>query len=495
MPPRPPPKISLKHEWTRKLGSKVVRQPQGKLLDNQKEKLLDKQKFSNQPNPLPIQFVTRPCDLLRCKIKKPQKINVDSFNEELSFSDRTGRPVVSEDRKSLNVKSRHMTERSDLLLLFMQLKQKTDFRIFSVHDNDTINVDDEVLRERMEKSIAVHDENHEPMMVNEADMDFRIPGLPLSVVKHAQSTSVRELIQKIENHPNRHAFQQYLLQKKLFNLSLQNQKMILDVGNIELCQLLETEPKTQCKVCLSYWNIGIFYCTCGHFLRKGKGKSEIHQFHDGPSFSPKIRRQEKTTSWTSIYGRKQRNKAYHTANQLKKKCKKKFFQGIHDRFIRDPNFRNRMIVNHRDEKLCRKWDALSDKHHTHHLTSQEYFLHKSNWWLHSNKQGSNIVPVTHRPEFKQALSTLPQLKQNSRRSLTSAHVLSQKSKMDKNCWNLQDSWRTPYSHESHDGDKQSTEKMWWPVDCKIKKNSSLQDFLEFVYFVRDGSFTTDGCLL
>ena len=33
--------------------------------------------------------------------------------------------------------------------------------------------------------------------------------------------------------------------------------MIRDVGNIELCELLETEPKTQCKVCLSYWNVGI----------------------------------------------------------------------------------------------------------------------------------------------------------------------------------------------------------------------------------------------
>ena len=36
-------------------------------------------------------------------------------------------------------------------------------------------------------------------------MDFRIPGLPHSVVKHAQSTSARELIQKIENHPDRQA--------------------------------------------------------------------------------------------------------------------------------------------------------------------------------------------------------------------------------------------------------------------------------------------------
>ena len=68
------------------------------------------------------------------------------------------------------------------------------------------------------------------------------------------------------------------------------------------------------------------------------------------------------------YGEKQGDKEYLTANQLKKKCKKKYFQGIHDRFIRDPEFRNRMIENNRDEELCRKWDALADEDHTHHLT-------------------------------------------------------------------------------------------------------------------------------
>ena len=88
-----------------------------------------------------------------------------------------------------------------------------------------------------------------------------------------------------------------------------------------------------------------------------------------------------------------------------------------------------MIENNRDEEVCRKWDALADEDHTHHMTPQEYSLYKSNWWLHSNKQGSNIVPVTHRPDFKQALSTLHQLKQKSRRSLTNAHELSQKSTM------------------------------------------------------------------
>ena len=91
----------------------------------------------------------------------------------------------------------------------------------------------------------------------------------------------------------------------------------------------------------------------------------------------------------------------------------KYFQGIHDRFIRDPEFRNRMIENHRDEELCRRWDALADEDHTHHLTAQEYSLYKSKWWLHSNKQGSNTMPVTHRPDFKQALSTLQRLKQEA----------------------------------------------------------------------------------
>ena len=31
------------------------------------------------------------------------------------------------------------------------------------------------------------------------------------------------------------------------------------------------EPNTQCTVCLSNWNIGILYCTCGHFLHKERG--------------------------------------------------------------------------------------------------------------------------------------------------------------------------------------------------------------------------------
>ena len=114
----------------------------------------------------------------------------------------------------------------------------------SCHESEKFNVGDETLRERTERPVFDHDNlSHEKIMVNEADMNFRIPGLPHSVVKHAQSTSVRELIQKIENHPDRHALQQDLRQNQAFYpFSPESKKMIQEVGNIELFELLETDP-------------------------------------------------------------------------------------------------------------------------------------------------------------------------------------------------------------------------------------------------------------
>ena len=44
-------------------------------------------------------------------------------------------------------------------------------------------------------------------------------------------------------------------------------------------------------------------------------------------------------------------------------------------------------------------------------TQQEYYHYKSNWWLRSNKTGTDTVPVQRRPDFKQALSTLQHLKE------------------------------------------------------------------------------------
>ena len=125
-----------------------------------------------------------------------------------------------------------------------------------------------------------------------------------------------------------------------------------------------------------------------------------------------------TSIWEKARGR------IYLVHQLKKKCKKRNFQGIHDRFLRDHEFRIRMIENHRDEELCRRWDALADEEHTHHLTVQEYFHYKNKWWLHLNKSGSDTIPLRKRSDFKQALSTLQRL-QRSRKRTTRAYLFLQ----------------------------------------------------------------------
>ena len=98
----------------------------------------------------------------------------------------------------------------------------------------TFNVEDEILRKRTERSVADHDVSHESMMVKRGGHgSSEFQDCHHSVVKHAQSTSVRQFIQKIENHPDRHALQQDLLQNQSFKSCPESKQMIQDVGNIE----------------------------------------------------------------------------------------------------------------------------------------------------------------------------------------------------------------------------------------------------------------------
>ena len=391
MSPRPPPKISLRHDWTKELGSKVDRQPEDEIDRQPGEEVAQQAKFFQPTKPIPNPIRDRSGrpgitqDVIdfqdERKTSRSQKISVNSCHEDFCSSDRSGRLGItqdvvsvqtrsSEDSKSLNVEQTH--DRTGRLVKDT-VPVQDDPEVY--HEAETLNIDNETIRERIE-----------------ADMDFKIPGLPHSIVKRAQSASVRELIQKIENHPNRHALQQDLRQNQSFNpFSPESKQMIHEVRNIELCELLEREPKEQCKVCLSYWDIGIVYCTCGHFLRKGRWAN--HQFvkYTMDLFSIPDYVIKKGRPHGHRYGKKPGDREYYIANQLKKKCKKRFFQGVHDRFIRDEQFRNRMIENDRDEDVCRQMDALADENHAHHMTPQEYYYYKSNLWLRSNKTGSDIV--------------------------------------------------------------------------------------------------------
>ena len=95
------------------------------------------------------------------------------------------------------------------------------------------------------------------------------------------------------------------------------------------------------------------------------------------------------------------------------------------------------------------------------LTSQEYSLslYQSKWWLHLNKQGSNTVRLTQRPDFKQALSTVHRLQQEEEGDPQVPTYPNRDQQWAQSSsstwWNWQGSWWTPYPSES---DAPSTER-------------------------------------
>ena len=196
--------------------------------------------------------------------------------------------------------------------------------------------------------------------IDEENIDFNIPGVPHSAVKRSHGVNVRNLIQKIENHPQRHALQSDLQQHRPFNpFSKESQDVIKAAGNTELCELLDVEPKAQCKVCLSYWDVGIVYCTCGHFLRDETTENKKYIKSVLDLFSIPNFYTRKGRPHGHRYGKKEGDQEYHTANQLQKKCKKREFLSIHDRFIRDARFRKTMIELGRTEEVIREMDKTT----------------------------------------------------------------------------------------------------------------------------------------
>ena len=272
--PRPPPKISLKQDWMKELGSEVARQPEGEVARHAKGSQ------PTQPNPNPDH-------------------------------DRTGRPVVCS--QSVGSSS----------------------------------------------------------MFNEVDIDFRISGLPHSVVKQAENSRVREFVKKIESHPLRQDVQTDLQQNNAYNpLSEKSKKMIQDMGNVELFEFCETIPKVQCKDCLYYWNQGIVYCTCGHLLKESEAsRGAIQWTLDLLSIQNHVIKKGRPPGHR--YGKTKEQRDHHIAHNLRKRCIKRNFEGIHDRFLEDPVFRESQLEHDRTEEVCIQMDRDAQKDFTCRMSQDE----------------------------------------------------------------------------------------------------------------------------
>ena len=430
--PRPPPKISLRHDhnWTRgndQLGSTVEQQPVEKLVQHsfgEAPRVKLSKPTQSKPNPI-CDRSGKPEDTERVfvdkgKTSRSQEIDDKRLHKELGSSDRTGKPVqLSED---IRVKHAH-DGTGELVKSSASTHTVKEQLVPSEHrDIASFNADNEFNR-------ATDEEN----------IDFNIPGVPNSTVKRSHGVNVQNLIQKIENHPQR---QSDLQQHRPFNpFSKESQDVIKAAGNTELCEILDVEPKAQCRACLAYWDVGIVYCTCGHFLRDDTTENKkyiksVLDLFSIPNFYIRLHGHR--------YGKKEGDQGYHTANQIQKNCKKRQFLSIHDRFIRDTWFRKTMLELGRTEEVIREMDKLANEDHTHIATEEELNVYRGNRWIRSNFVGSDTIPIRHRPDFKEALSTLHRFK----KAEDEAYYQNWWQSSSSSWWQWQDSWWHPSSETS-----------------------------------------------
>ena len=95
------------------------------------------------------------------------------------------------------------------------------------------------------------------------------------------------------------------------------------------------------------------------------------------------------------HGKTEVQREYHLAwNAWKRCCKKvdsqgEHFTGIHDRFLRDPDYSESQLAIGLSEQECKEWDEPAKEDHTYKLTPEEKRRYKGQWYLTLNKAGKN----------------------------------------------------------------------------------------------------------
>ena len=234
----------------------------------------------------------------------------------------------------------------------------------------------------------------ESNLVEELDIDFRVPGLSHAVVKEAEHFRVQYLVKKIESHPYREALQADLQQNNVYNpFSNKSKAMIRELGKVEFFELCETIPKVQCSQCILHWNQGIVYCTCGQFLIDSESRRKFNNLSlDALSIPNYVIKKGRCHG--ARHGKTEEQKEYHIAWNVWKRCCKRVdsqgehYKGIHDRFLRDPVYRESQLAIGWTEQKCKEWNEFAQEDHTYRLTPEEKRRYQGHWYLTLNKSGT-----------------------------------------------------------------------------------------------------------
>ena len=85
---------------------------------------------------------------------------------------------------------------------------------------------------------------------------------------------------------------------------------------------------------------------------------------------------------------------------------------IHDRFLRDPVYRDSQLKIGWTEDKCIEMDKLALEDHSYRLSSEGHLRHQKHWYLTSNKWSKN-APMRLRSDFPTALTNMNRLHRES----------------------------------------------------------------------------------
>ena len=149
------------------------------------------------------------------------------------------------------------------------------------------------------------------------------------------------------------------------------------------------------------------------------------------------------------HGKTEEQKEYHQAWNAWNRCCKKVdsqggrFTGIHDRFLRDPVYRESQLAIGWTEQKCKVWSELAQEDHIYRFTPEEKDRYQAQWYLTLNKAGKNGC-MKLRSDFRAPVSLENRLHRESGEQVEELihpeqysrwHPSSSKSWWDKSEWN------------------------------------------------------------
>ena len=96
------------------------------------------------------------------------------------------------------------------------------------------------------------------------------------------------------------------------------------------------------------------------------------------------------------------------AHNLRKRCIKKNFEGIHDHFQKDLKDRDSQLRIDRTEEVCIQMDEVAQTDFTNRMSSDEYMRYKKIWWISFSTSGRH-APMKLRSDFSEASTKLHRL--------------------------------------------------------------------------------------